>query len=89
MHAALYAGLAVFVIWIFELPINWQTLGIVVLTGLGNGVLQEGVQIFAGVQVLRWNTLFDLGVDTLGALIGFGLVARNRKRHANRESARR
>jgi hypothetical protein len=62
------------VIWVFELSVGLKTLGIVILVGLLIGMLQEGLQLLVGVQVLRWNTLLDLGVDFLGVLIGFGIV---------------
>ena len=90
MHAMLYAGLSSLVIWIFELPTSLRTLVIVALAGLLVGIIQEGLQIFAGVQVWGWNTFFDLGVDSLGTLIGFGLTALgNRKRRPEQDSARR
>ncbi len=89
MHAALYAGLAIFMIWVFDLEIKGRTLGIVALAGLTVGLLQEGLQIFSGVQVLGWNTLFDLGIDLAGNLIGFGLVTLKRKRRKGEMSLRR
>jgi glycopeptide antibiotics resistance protein len=90
MHAALYAGLAVFVIWVFEMAVSWRTLGMVILTALMVGLIQEGLQVIAGVQELGWNTFFDLCVDTLGSWIGFGVAALgNRKRRPEQESARR
>ena len=79
MHAALYAGMAILVTWAFDLPPTLKTLGMILLVTLFVGITQEGLQIFSGVQILRCNTLFDLGVDTVGALLGFGVFAGVRK----------
>ncbi|MBC8507452.1 MAG: VanZ family protein [Anaerolineales bacterium] len=73
MHALLYAALAVLIMIVFERPLTKSSLGLVLVTTLIVGGLQEGWQVLSGVQILRWNTVFDLGVDMLGALIGFGL----------------
>ena len=73
MHALLYAGLAVLIMIAFERPSTKSSLGLVLVTTLIVGGLQEGWQVLSGVQILRWNTVFDLGVDMLGALIGYGL----------------
>jgi glycopeptide antibiotics resistance protein len=90
MHAALFASLAVFLIWVFELTISRRTLGLIILAGFLVGLIQEWLQLLAGVQVLGWNTFFDLCVDSLGLLIGFGIAAiGNRKRRPEQDSARR
>jgi hypothetical protein len=72
MHAVLYAGLAILLLRVFDLRSNHQTafavLGMVLLVG----IIQEGMQLWSGVQSLRWNSLFDLGVDLTGA--GLGLL---------------
>ena len=79
MHAALYAGLAILLVVVFGLSVNRRSvqlvLGIVLLVGL----LQEGMQLFSGVQIVSWNSLFDLGVDLVGAGIGLGVIAGIRK----------
>ena len=75
MHAGLYAGLATMLLWVFDWPAIRKTLGWILAITWGVGLLQEGLQLFSGVQILRWNTLFDLGIDSLGAIIGFGVVA--------------
>ena len=73
MHAALYAGLAILLIEV-NLPLNRQTvllvLGVVLLVDL----IQEGMQLFSAVQIVSWNSVFDLGVDLSGAGIGLGVV---------------
>jgi hypothetical protein len=71
MHAALYAGLVVLVIVAFNLALTRRTTVRLLLTVLSVGLLQEGLQLIAGVQVLGWNTLLDLGVDLSGALLGY------------------
>ena len=74
MHAFLYAGLAIFLVSIFDLPLDLKTvlfiLGIVLLVGL----IQEGLQFFSAVQILTWNSLFVLGMDMIGAGIGLGII---------------
>lgn len=88
MHAVLYAGLATMAIWILELAISWSSLGIVVLAGLVVGLIQEALQMFTGVQVWGWNTFFDLGIYSLGMLIGLGLMALGKRiRHPEQKSA--
>jgi len=71
MHAFLYAGLAMFVMMAFDLPVSKRSLGMILAITLVVGGLQESWQIISGVQILGWNTLFDLGMDTLGGIIGF------------------
>jgi hypothetical protein len=44
------------------------------LVALAVGLLQEGLQLLSGVQIWRWNTLFDLGIDLLGAGMGVGIL---------------
>jgi len=74
MHAALYAGLAILMIVVFNLPLNRRTvlrvLGVVLLVGM----IQEGMQFFSAVQIISWNSVFDLGVDLIGSGIGLGVV---------------
>ena len=72
MHAVLYAGLAIMLVMVFRFEIHpcpvLTVLGLVLLVG----IIQEGLQLWSGVQALRWNSLLDLGVDLSGA--GFGLL---------------
>jgi hypothetical protein len=74
MHAALYAGLAILSLLVFNLPLDHRTvllvLGIVLLVG----VIQEGMQLLSAVQIVSWNSIFDLGVDLIGGMIGLGVV---------------
>jgi VanZ family protein len=74
MHAALYAGLAILLVLVFNFILSRRTillvLGMVLLVGLS----QEGMQLFSGVQVIQLNSLFDLGVDLVGAGIGLGVI---------------
>jgi VanZ family protein len=73
MHAALYTGLVVLVMFNLGLPPGLKTLGWVLLITLGVGIIQEGLQLLSAGQTLRLNAVVDLGVDGIGALIGFGL----------------
>jgi hypothetical protein len=74
MHIALYAGLAILIVVVFNLPICRRTvlwvLGVVVFVGM----IQEGMQLVSGMQVLQWNSFFDLGVDLIGAAIGLCVI---------------
>ncbi len=79
MHAALYAGLAILLVVVFNLPLNRCTVLLVLGTVLLVGIIQEGMQLFSAVQVISWNSLFDLGVDLVGAGIGLGVVWGTRK----------
>jgi hypothetical protein len=74
MHAVIFAGLVVLVMFAFDLDPSRQTLGIILLVAIGVGIVQESLQLLSGVQVLKWNTLLDLGVDSAGALAGYGVV---------------
>jgi len=73
MHAAIYAGLTLLVMFAFDLAPSRGTLGIIFSVVLITGIVQESLQLFSGVQVLRWNTFLDLIVDSVGALLGYGL----------------
>jgi hypothetical protein len=74
MHAALYAGLAILLVVVFDLVLNRRTLLLVLGIVLLVGIIQEGMQLFSNVQIVSWNSVFDLGVDLLGAGIGLGVV---------------
>lgn len=87
--AFFFAGLTIILIWIFEPKISVKLLKVFIIVGLMTGLIQEGLQNFSGVQVMGWNTVFDLGVDILGVLIGFGLAAWKKKRRTDKTSARR
>jgi VanZ family protein len=86
MHAVLYAGLAILLVMVFNLPLNRRTvllvLGIVMLVGF----IQEGMQLFSAVQIVSWNSVFDLGVDLIGAGIGIGVLWGIRKASGTRKS---
>jgi hypothetical protein len=74
MHALLFAGLIVLLVTVLRLRLTRQ-IGLVLLgMALLVGLLQESSQLWAGVQVLRWNSLFDLGIDLLGAGLGLLLM---------------
>ena len=75
MHAALYASLVILIVIVFSLPLKKHTLLLVLSTVLLVGIIQEGMQLFSDVQIVSWNSIFDLGVDLLGAGIGLGLIA--------------
>jgi hypothetical protein len=86
MLAALYAGLAILLVMVFNLPLNRRTvllvLGIVLLVGF----IQEGMQLFSAVQVVSWDSVFDLGVDLSGAVIGLMTVGGIKKASGVRKS---
>ena len=73
MHAGLYAGLAILIISTFNKQASKKDLIIVLSAALGLGLAQEGLQLLTYVEILEWNSLLDLGVDLLGALIGFSV----------------
>jgi len=89
MHAGLYTGLVILVICAFNLDSSGKTVVIALCVALGVGIVQESLQLLSGVQVLRWNTLLDLGVDSAGALAGYGLVWGVAKRREEKLSSRR
>jgi len=59
---------------VFGLPLTRRTVALVLGIVLLVGLIQEGMQLFSGVQVVSWNSIFDLGVDLIGAGIGLGVV---------------
>ncbi len=85
MHAFLYAGLAVFLLTAIDRPVMISSFGLVLGITLVVAGLQEGWQVISGVQIQSWNSLFDLGVDMVGALIGFGVLLLSRKLQAFKE----
>ena len=85
MHAFLIAGLAVFVLKAIVRRVSICSFGLVLGITLVVAGLQEGWQVISGVQILGWNSLFDLGVDMVGAVIGFGIVIVSRKLQAFKE----
>lgn len=74
MHAVLYAGLTVLFVLVFDLPLIGRKVLIVPGVVLLVGIIQESLQLFSGVQVVSWNSGFDLGVDLIGAVVGLGVV---------------
>ena len=72
MHLALFAGLVVLLGMASGRALTKRTAAGFLLVALVVGLLQEGLQLLSGVQIWRWNTLFDLGVDLLGAGLGWG-----------------
>lgn len=72
LHLALYAGLALLILCLSkpERKRPWLTLlGIVILVG----GFQEIFQSLSQGAFYLSGTIFDLGVDVLGAFIGYGL----------------
>lgn len=86
MHAALYAGLAILVVTVFNLPLNHKTVLLIFGTVLLVGLIQESLQLFSNVQVVSWNSVFDLGVDLSGAGIGLGIIGGIRKASVARKA---
>ena len=73
------AGLSFLATSTFQPEPSRHTLTKVVLAALGVGILQEGMQLISGAQILGWNTCLDLGIDLLGAVIGIGVFAGYRR----------
>ncbi len=81
MHLALYAGLVMLVLGVARRPANRKTFFLILALTLGVGVVQEGLQILSRGE--WWHpalsaSLFDLGIDLLGATLGFTLAMLNR-----------
>lgn len=73
MHIVLFAGLAILILFVSDLPLTWKGLGWILLITLAVGVMQEIFQQISGhIPDWRWNSLLDLGVDLSGAILGFG-----------------
>jgi hypothetical protein len=97
MHLALFAGLVVLLgVTLGGLTVTKETSEVsktsevlnaagFLLVALAVGLLQEGLQLLSGVQIWRWNTLFDLGIDLLGAGLGVGVLALWGKCRQNRD----
>ena len=76
IHLLLYAGFAILILYVFYLKPILKVLGWVLLITLGVGIVQEIFQqITSNIPYLRWNSLLDLGVNLVGALLGFGAAA--------------
>ena len=86
MHAALYAGLAILLVVVFDLALNRRTVLLVLSAVFLVGIIQEGMQLFSRVQIINWNSVFDLGVDLIGAVIGLGVVWGIRKASGMRKT---
>ena len=73
VHLLMYAGFAILSLYVFDLKPVLKVLGWLLLIALGIGVVQEIIQqITSNIPYLRWNSLFDLGVNLVGTLLGFG-----------------
>ena len=79
MHALLFAGLVTLVMFVFNLQLNFHTVLLLLGVVLFVGMAQEGAQLLSQTQMLCWNSIFDLGVDLVGAVIGLGIVWRIKK----------
>jgi hypothetical protein len=91
MHTILFAGLAALLVVSFNLQRSGpraasKTVALVLLVSLGIGGIQEGLQLISGVQILRLNTLLDLGIDMAGALTGCLLTLIVCKAHPDHSS---
>jgi VanZ family protein len=73
MHAILYTGLGILVILNLDLQPGRKTLEAIILVTLSAGILQEGFQLLSGVETINLNILLDLGIDFVGALLGYRL----------------
>jgi hypothetical protein len=75
MHALLFAGLMILLVVAGGKPVSrrsaWKFLAAALLAGL----LQEGFQAWSQGSFSAPASLFDLGVDLAGGLLGLGLAA--------------
>ena len=71
-HIVLYAGFAILILSTFNLKLEFSSFGWILLITLVVGVGQEMLQQISGhIPDLRLNSLLDLGINILGASIGF------------------
>ena len=84
MHLALFAGLAILILLILKRRLDRSLVVLILAAVLVVGVLQEGLQIAARGDwwggVLP-SSLFDLGIDLLGATVGIVIVFISHKRN--------
>ncbi len=75
MHILLYAGLSILLMFGFNWHPNLKVFGLILFIALLLGITQEILQQVAGhIPYFRWNSLFDIGVNLVGTVIGFGLM---------------
>ncbi|MCD6553179.1 MAG: VanZ family protein [Anaerolineae bacterium] len=78
MHTFLFGMLAYLlgVYFVGKRPIRRKQLSLLLAAVVGVAVLQEGFQFLVQARFPGWPEMFDLGVDTGGAILGvlaFGL----------------
>lgn len=70
-HLILFSGLAVLALYVFRLPQTWQTALLLALGVLAVGLGQEYLQLQVKGRSFGWPEVFDLGVDLIGAGLGW------------------
>ena len=75
MHSALYAALGAMLVVVTRPPMRWPILWLISISVLGVGILQELFQWLTQTKTLSTTvvlrgSIFDLGVDWLGSLLG-------------------
>ena len=85
MHTLLFAVLSALLLQsLYDRLAKGYAVAIVLALVFGVAVLQEGIQLFSGQQVLHPNNLFDIGVDMVGGAIGALLTLGFRKMRSTR-----
>jgi hypothetical protein len=70
MHLALYTVFTMLLMSTLAEKPGYVYLFVALLTG----IVQEGFQLLSQTQIIAWNTLFDLGVDLIGAGVGLSTI---------------
>jgi hypothetical protein len=73
MHSVLFAGLVILLMAAFNLKPGMRAMKVSILAILVLAALQEWLQALSQGIFPLLGTLFDLGVDFLGGVVGYGL----------------
>lgn len=71
MHLALFTGLALLLGILFHMQAGWRTLGLLLAAAMLVGVGQEILQALSQGFFYSGGAVFDLGIDLLGASVGY------------------
>ena len=74
MHALLFGGLAALFVIVLHLNLDRKTAWIALALALGVGFFQETFQALSQGSFSLAGSVFDLGVDLVGGLLGLGVV---------------
>ena len=70
-HLVLFGGLAGLWLYVFRLPQSWRTALLLAVGVLVVGLGQEFLQLQVKARAFGWPEVFDLGVDLIGAGLGW------------------